>query len=138
MIKDDFPKMLEAVRPYLSRDDQLEGGVSIPNGWVPLTAEHSTESFTSADGVDPIPTRAALTADDKKLTSYGENKSHSRQIGHKEAGDIGLNVERLEEDDALQDAVLSVHHLFVHTFNNTPAYKIIASTNGNEFIQSAR
>lgn len=74
----------------------------------------------------------------KKLTSYGENKSHSRQIGHKEASEIGLAVERLEHDNLFQDAVLSVHHLFVHTFNNTPAYKIIASTNGSEFVQATR
>lgn len=63
MSKDDFPKTLEALRPYLSRDGQLEGGVSITNGWTPLTAEHSTDSFTSTDGVDPIPARADLSAD---------------------------------------------------------------------------
>lgn len=71
-----------------------------------------------------------------KLAAYGENKSHSRQIGYKEAIEIGLPVKKLEDDQELQDAVLSVHHLFVHTFNNTPVYKLVTSSNNNEFVQS--
>ena len=71
-----------------------------------------------------------------RLADYGENKTHSRQIGYKEAIEIGLPVERLESSQELQDAVLSAHHLFVHTFNKTATYKIVTSSNNSEFIQT--
>ena len=40
------------------------------------------------------------------------------------AKELGLNIIALEDDEALQDAILSVHHCYMHTFQNTQAVKI--------------
>lgn len=74
----------------------------------------------------------------KALTNGAQNKSHSRHIGYDKARDMGLNVHRLEDDDELQDAVLSVHHACVLTLTMTNAYKIIENQLGVAFIQQAR
>jgi ATP-dependent protease ClpP protease subunit len=47
----------------------------------------------------------------KELGSHSLTLSHARHIEHKKAKAIGLNVTRLEDDQQLQDAVLTVHHL---------------------------
>jgi hypothetical protein len=69
------------------------------------------------------------------LTEYGEVKLHERQIGFREARDIGLKVELLEDNPAMQDLVLTVHHCYVHTLSNTAAYKIIENHDGAAFVK---
>lgn len=69
------------------------------------------------------------------LTEYDEVKLHERQIGYVEAMNIGLRIELLEKNKALQDAVLTVHHCFVHTLSNTPAFKIIENQSGGAFVK---
>jgi len=44
----------------------------------------------------------------------------------------------LEDDQALQEAVLSIHHALVHTLSATAAYKIIENHEGVAFIQIAQ
>ena len=63
-------------------------------------------------------------------------KLHSRHIDIKEAKSIGLNVKALEQDDKLQDLVLSIHHCFMLTFQNTNAVKIIENQNGTLFVMN--
>jgi polysaccharide deacetylase 2 family uncharacterized protein YibQ len=46
------------------------------------------------------------------------------------------NIQMLESDDDLQDAVLSVHHAFVITLANTPAAKIIENHMGAAFVKN--
>jgi hypothetical protein len=52
------------------------------------------------------------------------------------AQNLGLNVTPLEADQALQEAVLSVHHATIITLNMTPAVKIIENDRGVAFIHS--
>ena len=40
----------------------------------------------------------------------------------------------LEDDSALQDLVLTVHHAYMHTFSTTPAIKIIENHNGKAMV----
>jgi len=47
-----------------------------------------------------------------------------------------LNIENLENDQELQDLVLSVFHATTHTFNGTTAVKIIENHNGKAFIKA--
>ena len=48
--------------------------------------------------------------------------------------EIGLKIIDLEENDELQDAVLSIHHCYMHTFANSNAVKIIENHNGTATI----
>ena len=49
------------------------------------------------------------------------------------AKESGLIVNRLEDDQELQDAVLSLHHIYMFTFSNTRIVELIVSNNGNSF-----
>lgn len=69
------------------------------------------------------------------LTEYDEVKLHERQIGYKEARGIGLKISLLEDDQDLQDLILTVHHCYVHTLSNTSAFKIIENQDGASFIK---
>ncbi|MBQ7561129.1 MAG: hypothetical protein IJS99_04775 [Synergistaceae bacterium] len=42
----------------------------------------------------------------------------------------------LEDDNTLQDLVLSVHHAYVITFGSTPAFKIIENQDSKAFIST--
>lgn len=70
---------------------------------------------------------------DKVLGFLNNNeytKIHSRHIDNEKAKEIGLKIINLEKDDKLQDAVLSIHHCYMHTFSNSNAVKIIESNTG--------
>ena len=68
------------------------------------------------------------------LCRHQQTKSHNRHIGLDEAQALGLCIERLEDDDKLQDAVLSVHHAFILTLGSTGAVKIIQNHLGQAFV----
>ncbi len=71
-----------------------------------------------------------------KLTDYTGNKTHNRHIHYDECrDDIGLKIEMLEDDDKLQDLVLTVHHCFMHALMNTPSYKIIENHLGTALVK---
>lgn len=74
---------------------------------------------------------AVITA----LTEYDEVKLHERQIGYMEARDIGLRISLLEDQQELQDLVLTLHHCYVHTLSNTPAFKLIENHDGASFVK---
>lgn len=73
----------------------------------------------------------------KKLTDYSGNKSHNRHIHIDECRNIGLKVVALEDDPGLQDLVLTVHHCYMHIFQNTIAYKAIENHLGLALIKNA-
>jgi hypothetical protein len=63
--------------------------------------------------------------------------SHSRQVTLQDVLARGLKGVALESDQALQDAVLSVHHTYAHTFNGTAAVKIIENHLGRAWVKIA-
>ncbi|MBF7074302.1 S49 family peptidase [Glaciecola sp. MH2013] len=64
------------------------------------------------------------------LNEHEDSKTHARHINIDEAKQCGLRIEDLEDDETLQDLVLTVHHCFMHTFANANAIKIIENQNG--------
>ena len=73
-----------------------------------------------------------------ELGDHALTKSHARHLSLGRCREIGLKVVELEEDQNLQDAVLSVHHACMVTFSDTPACKIIENHDGVAFIKSAQ
>lgn len=57
-------------------------------------------------------------------------KIHARHISSKRAKEIGLKIIDLEDNDTIQDLVLSIHHSYMATIENTSAVKIIENQNG--------
>lgn len=85
------------------------------------------------------PNAAAVA--DKIITELGDHaltKSHARHLSATKCKEMGLKVVMLEDEQKLQDAVLSVHHAYIHTLSATAAFKIIENQKGIAFIQSAQ
>lgn len=74
----------------------------------------------------------------KELGDHALTKSHARHLSPRRCAEIGLNVKMLEDDSALQDAVLSVHHACILTLSGTAAFKIIENHDGIAFISVAQ
>ncbi|HEY9000497.1 MAG TPA: hypothetical protein VIM89_04040 [Mucilaginibacter sp.] len=72
----------------------------------------------------------------KTFSNHKEQYSHARHISKTQCVEVGLNVSNLEDNQDLQDAVLTTHHLYMHTFSNTNAVKIIENHNGIAYIEN--
>jgi len=71
-----------------------------------------------------------------ELGDHSVNLSHSRHISARKCIEIGLEVEMIEDDQKLQNLILSTHHAFMHTFSGTPAVKIIENNLGVTLVQA--
>lgn len=58
------------------------------------------------------------------LGDHAVTGAHARHLPMSKCEEIGLNIERLEDDTTLQDLVLTVHHAYMHTFSMHPATKV--------------
>lgn len=61
----------------------------------------------------------------KWLSSHGTSKTHSRHFDADICREKGLKITMLEDEQKLQDVVLTLHHAYMHTFSNTVASKIV-------------
>jgi ATP-dependent protease ClpP protease subunit len=72
------------------------------------------------------------------LGGHAVTKTHARHIHADRLKDLGVKVVALEDDQKLQDAVLTVHHACTHTLATTQAVKIIENQNGVSFMIAAQ
>jgi membrane-bound ClpP family serine protease len=70
-----------------------------------------------------------------ELGDHAISKSHGRHLSIDYCQNLGLKIVKLEDDQKLQDAVLTVHHSMIHTLGATAAFKIIENHEGQAFIQ---
>ncbi len=68
------------------------------------------------------------------VASHDNTKSHERHISASKAIEIGLNVKMIEDEQKLQDAILSVHHSTILSLNAARILKIIENQNGKRMI----
>ncbi len=71
----------------------------------------------------------------RALLDYRTNRTHARHFHLEDCRKMGLDVDRIEDDPALQDLVLTVHHCYMHALMNTPAFKVIENHNGTAFVK---
>lgn len=69
------------------------------------------------------------------LSSAAVNKAHNKHIHIDHLKELGINVVTLEDDQGLQDALMSVHHAFAHTLSGTTALKIVESHEGKAAVR---
>ncbi len=72
----------------------------------------------------------------KYFNDATSHKSHGRRIARDEAADQGLITEALEENQALQDCVLTAYHLATIMFEQTPTTKLLWSNHGQVWLKN--
>lgn len=76
---------------------------------------------------------------DKIIEAFGNHAltlSHARHLGIKQVEEAGVVVTPLEEDQDLQEAVLTVHHACIQTLSDTGCIKLIENQNGVAHIRA--
>lgn len=71
----------------------------------------------------------------RRLAAHEDHMSHSRHLDRDDCKAMKLIIDDLEQDQVLQDLVLSVFHASTLTFTTTPVAKIIENQNGKAFIK---
>ena len=70
----------------------------------------------------------------RRVARYFNNarrhKSHGRRIDRDEARNVGLDIEDLESNQNLQEAVLTAYHVATITFEKGAATKFLISSAG--------
>lgn len=84
-------------------------------------------------GLQDAKGRANRVAD--TVADFNKFGSHGRPIDLAKAEEMGIRVQRLEDDDVLQDLILSVFHAADLTFNGTSAAKIIENHHGRTWTR---
>jgi len=85
------------------------------------------------------PERARKAEDAARwFANYAYFGSHGRRVSLDDVRRLGLRGVALEDDQDLQDAVLSVHHCYSVTHANTPAVKIIENHLGRAYVKMER
>jgi hypothetical protein len=69
------------------------------------------------------------------ILANNAGKAHNTHIQYDQCNDIGLSVSKLEDDQKLQDLVLTIHHCYMHSFSNTGAFKIIENHLGRAMVK---
>lgn len=72
------------------------------------------------------------------LGKQATSKSHNRHIDPGTAEGLGIKVVALEDDQELQNLVLTLHHTMTHTFQGTHAVKIIENHTGVAYVTQAQ
>lgn len=69
-----------------------------------------------------------------ELADHALTKSHARHITAAKARELGIKVTMLEDNQDLQEKVLSSHHACIHTLAETAAIKLIENHLGTAYI----
>ena len=78
---------------------------------------------------------AAATEMSKAFVEHSESKSHSRHISLEQGKKIGLNIVDLENDDELQNLILSLHHAYMIFFDKSIAFKAVENQLGARYLR---
>lgn len=64
------------------------------------------------------------------FVEHNESKSHDRHISKEKCKQVGLNIINMEDDQKLQDLILSLHHCYMILFDKTIITKAIENQIG--------
>jgi hypothetical protein len=87
---------------------------------------------------DPVVREEKIGKIANALGKQSTSKSHNRHISQEMAISLGLNIERIEDDDKLQDIVLSLHHALTITFAQTGVVKLVENHMGVAYVQQVQ
>lgn len=73
---------------------------------------------------------------EKLFISHSDSYSHSRHISRQECLEVGLNIEELEDNQELQDAIMSLHHCYMILFDKWRYSKVVENHIGSIYVQT--
>lgn len=97
-----------------------------------MVARWLTQWMKSEDA-DPVTAGNNIA---RHFNDASTHKSHGRRINRDEAAGVGVVIEQLEENDDLQEAVLTSYHLMTIIFEQTLTAKLIASNHGQRWMKN--
>lgn len=71
-----------------------------------------------------------------KFLNHRNSHSHNRRISKQECKEVGLKIVDMEGNAELQEAVMSLHHCYMITFDKYNISKIVENQIGNRLIQN--
>ena len=123
--------------------------------WIPILQQYGPALIQQCEAAETLAKRLVqewlaqymfLHYDDKAaraeqtanyFADYETHQSHSLGIDREQAREHGVIIDDLESHQDLQDAVLTVHHATMHTFQG-PAVKIVENHLGRAFVKIAQ
>ena len=69
------------------------------------------------------------------VSDHGQGHVHGQRIGAVKLQELGLNLRFFEDDQALQNDILTAYHLMTLIFEITPSSKFIASDRGKMWVK---
>ncbi len=73
----------------------------------------------------------------KELIDHSVSLAHNRHLSNNKCKEIGLKIKNIEDDQQLQESVLSIHHIYMLTLDSTAAFKIIENNLDIAYIQQS-
>ncbi|MBR0764224.1 SDH family Clp fold serine proteinase [Bradyrhizobium japonicum] len=120
--------ILQKITPsFLQR---CEWAVLAADGFIRKTLQENM--FAS---LPPAEQKLKIEAVCEILSNLNDSKEHNTHFQIDQCKQAGLNVVDLEADQKLQDLVLTLHHCYMHTLGNTPAFKVIENHLGRAMVR---
>lgn len=93
------------------------------------------EEYMFKDITDPVVRSETAQKAASYFNDATKHKSHGRRIGREEARQQGIIVKSLEDNQTLQESVLTIYHLMSILFEQTFATKIICNHQGRFWLK---
>lgn len=105
--------------------------------WAVRDANEFLEKALRLNMLKSLPKQTQNALVKKILLKFANNegRAHNTHIQVQQCIEAGLNVKRLEDDQGLQDLVLTLHHCYMHSLANTAAFKIIENHLGRRIVR---
>lgn len=119
--------ILSSIGPSLLQDAQnaLDYSEMLVGGWL--------SKWMLSNSPDPQTEARRIAA---FFNDASAHKNHGRRINREKVKEIGVRIEDLENDNKLQDLVLTCYHLLTIYFEATLASKLIASSTGRIWMKN--
>lgn len=119
--------ILQSLGPALLQEAQnaLDYSETMVAGWL--------EQYMFSDQANPKELGKATA---KHFNDATQHKSHGRRINRDEARANNVVVEDLEDDQDLQEAVLTAYHLMTIAFEQSPSVKFIWTDTGRTWLKN--
>ena len=140
-----YAPALAALRQFDRAREEIAADDSALAAWLPILEQYGPSFLAECEAdakraealVEEWLKRWMLKGKDKLAKDAAEwfadfetHLSHSRGLNREQIRKLGIVVDNLERNQKLQDAVLSVHHAFMHSFSDIRTVKIIENHQG--------